>query len=111
MIVLEWIRFLLGLAFLLGGLTIFVIELIGVFRFRYVLNRMHAAALGDTLGISLSMVGLMTISGFNYTSLKMLLVVIFLWFASPAASHVIARFEVATNEELDKECEIMKEGD
>lgn len=109
MIVLEWIRFLIGLTFLLGGLLIFMIELIGVFRFHYVLNRMHAAAIGDTLGISLSMIGLIIMSGFNYTSLKMLLVVVFLWFASPAASHVIARFEVATNEELDKECEISRE--
>ena len=109
MIVLEWIRFLIGFAFLLGGLIIFTIELIGVFRFRYVLNRMHAAAIGDTLGISLSMIGLIIMSGLNYTSLKMLLVVVFLWFSSPAASHVIARFEVATNEELDKECEISRE--
>lgn len=109
MIVLDWIRFLIGFAFLLGGLIIFTIELIGVFRFRYVLNRMHAAAIGDTLGISLSMIGLIIMSGLNYTSLKMLLVVVFLWFASPAASHVIARFEVATNEELDKECEISRE--
>lgn len=106
MMVLAWIRFLAGIAFLFGGLLIFMIELIGVTRFRYVLNRMHAAALGDTLGISLSMIGLIIMSGFNTTSLKMLLVVIFLWFASPAASHVIARFEITTNEELEKECEI-----
>lgn len=106
MAIFEWLRFLLGLVFLIGGLIIFIIELIGVFRFSYVLNRMHAAALGDTLGISLSMLGLMIISGFNYTSLKLLLVVVFLWFASPTASHVIARFEATTNEEIDKECEI-----
>ena len=67
MIVLEWIRFLIGFAFLLGGLIIFTIELIGVFRFRYVLNRMHAAAIGDNLGISLSMIGLIIMSGLNYT--------------------------------------------
>ena len=51
MAVLEWLRFLAGAALLLMGLGIFVIEMIGVFRFHYVLNRMHAAAMGDTLGI------------------------------------------------------------
>jgi hypothetical protein len=28
-----------------------------------------------------------------------------LWFASPVASHTVARFEVATNEEPDKDFE------
>jgi multicomponent Na+:H+ antiporter subunit G len=35
----------------------------------------------------------------------MLLVIAFLWLASPVASHTVARFEVATNEESDKDFE------
>lgn len=105
---LEWIRFGLGSLFLLCGMLTFLLEMFGVFRFRFVLNRMHAAALGDTLGISLSMIGLMIISGWNFTTLKMALVVIFLWCASPVSSHLIARLEVATDEELEKHCEIVK---
>lgn len=108
MAILEWIRFFVGTAFLLGGLTVFGIELFGVFHYKYVLNRMHAAALGDTLGIALCMLGLVIFSGFNFTSVKMILVVVFLWFASPVASHMVARFEVSTNEEIEKECEIDK---
>ena len=57
MAVWEWIRFLAGAAFLLTGLGIFVIEMVGVFRFRYILNRMHAAAMGDTLGILFVIMG------------------------------------------------------
>lgn len=98
MIVLEWIRLLFGLAFLTCGIIIFGLEIFGIFKFKYVLNRMHVAAMGDTLGISLSMLGLIIMSGLNFTSLKMLLVVVFLWFASPVASHTVARFEVTTNE-------------
>lgn len=108
MAILEWIRFFVGTAFLLGGLTVFGIELFGVFHYKYVLNRMHAAALGDTLGIALCMLGLVIFSGFNFTSVKMILVVIFLWFASPVASHMVARFEVSTNERIERECEIDK---
>ena len=108
MIVLLWIRFIIGIIMILCGLIIFAIELFGVFEFHYVLNRMHAAAMGDTLGIALSMTGLIVLCGLNFTSLKMLLVVIFLWFASPVASHMLARFEVVTNEELHKECDIKK---
>lgn len=100
----EWIRLILGAALLISGLIIFLVELFGVFRMNYVLNRMHAAAMGDTLGISFSLVGLMIFSGLNFTTLKMMLIVIFLWFASPVSSHLLARLEVMTNENLDKYC-------
>ena len=97
--IMEWIRFLIGTAFLLLGLVIFIFEIIGVFRFKYVLNRMHAAAMGDTLGIGFSFLGLMIMSGFNFTTLKLFLVILFLWFSSPVSSHLIARLEVTTDEE------------
>ena len=99
MAVWEWIRFLIGGGLLLAGLVTFGIEIIGVFRFRYVLNRMHAAAIGDTLGIGFA---LFVISGFNFTSLKLFLVIVFLWFSSPVSSHLIARLEVTTNEDSGK---------
>lgn len=102
MAAIEWIRFLAGAVLLLFGLVIFLIEMIGVFRFKYVLNRMHAAAMGDTLGIGFSLVGLILMSGFTFTSLKLFLVIVFLWFSSPASSHLIARLEVSTDEEPEK---------
>ena len=107
MAVFEWVRFLVGAVLLLCGLGTFLIEMIGVYRFRYVMNRMHAAAMGDTLGIGASLVGLMIMSGFNFTTLKLFLIIVFLWFSSPVSSHLIARLEVATNEELEKECRII----
>lgn len=102
MTVFEWMRFLVGAALLLAGVAIFIIEMIGVFRFKYVLNRMHAAAMGDTLGIGFCLLGLIVMSGLNFTSLKLFLVIVFLWFSSPASSHLIARLEVTTNEDEEK---------
>lgn len=107
--ILEWIRLFVGGALLLCGLLIFLIELYGIFHLKYVLNRMHAAAMGDTLGISFSLIGLMIFSGFNFVTLKMMLIVIFLWFASPVSSHMLARLEVATNEDLKKHCQVYEE--
>ena len=103
--ILEWLRLIAGGALLLSGLIIFLIELYGVFHLKYVLNRMHAAAMGDTLGISFSLVGLMIFSGLNFTKLKMMLIVIFLWLASPVSSHLLARLEVVTNEKLENHCQ------
>lgn len=102
--ILAWIRFLLGTGLLLAGLGIFALQIFGVFKFKYVLNRMHAAAMGDTLGIGISLTGLIFLSGFNFTSLKMALVIVFLWLASPVSSHLISRLEVVTNEQLEEEC-------
>lgn len=104
--VLEWIRFFVGTGLLLCGLGIFLIELYGVFHLDYALNRMHAAAMGDTLGISFSLVGLMIFCGFNFTTLKMGLIVVFLWFASPVSSHLIARLEATTNEKIGEHCTV-----
>ena len=106
MAILEWIRFLAGVGLLLLGMVIFALQLFGVFKFKYVLNRMHAAAMGDTLGIGVSLTGLIILSGFNFTSLKMALIIVFLWLASPVSSHLISRLEVVTNENLAEHCEL-----
>ena len=104
--ILEWIRFLAGVGLLLTGMGIFALQLFGVFKFKYVLNRMHAAAMGDTLGIGVSLTGLMILSGFNVTSVKMALIIVFLWLASPVSSHLISRLEVVTNENMAEHCEV-----
>lgn len=106
MTVFEWVRFLAGAALLLSGVVIFLIEMIGVFRFKYVLNRMHAAAMGDTLGIGFCLLGLIVMWGFTFTSLKLFLVIVFLWFSSPVSSHLIAQLEVTINEDREKQYDI-----
>ena len=106
---LEWIRFMIGAGMLLCGLGIFLIEVYGIFHLDYVLNRMHAAAMGDTLGISFSLIGLMIFFGFNFTTLKLALIVIFCWFASPVSSHMLSRLEVTTNENLKEHCSVYED--
>ena len=103
---LEWIRFGIGTFLLICGLIIFALELFSVYRFRYVLNRMQGAAMGDTLGIGISLCGLMVLSGFHFTTLKFALVIVFLWLSSPVSSHLIARLEVATNSRLSEHCDV-----
>lgn len=107
--ILKWTQFIVGTGMLLFGLLTFVVQLLGVFKFKYVLNRMQAAALGDTLGIGISLIGLMILSGFNFTTLKMGLVIVFLWCASPVSSHLISRLEATTNPHLDNYCEVSDE--
>ena len=105
----EMFCFILGLAFIFMGLLVFVIQLVGVFKFKYILNRMHAAGMGDTMGLSLCLIGTMFLFGWSFTTLKIALIAAFLWLASPVSSHLIARLEVTTNENLEDYCKIEKE--
>lgn len=108
MVILEWIRFIVGALILLFGLFLFAVELFGSFRYDFVLNRMHAAAIGDTSGIGVCLLGLIIFTGPTFTAVKIFLVIFFLWIASPVSSHLIAKFEVTTNEQIEKFCEIEK---
>ncbi len=96
----EWFRFALSAALTLFGLFVLVSAVLGVFRFRYALSRIHAAALVDTLGILTMLCGLMVAQGFSDATWKMLAVVGFLWLTSPVASHLIGRLEVTVNDDL-----------
>lgn len=84
---------------MLVGLFVCCVGVYGVFKLKYAANRMHAAALNDTLGVSFCLVGLAISAPDGFTALKILLVVVFLWLASPVASHLLCRLEVETNEE------------
>ena len=90
---------------ILMGLFTFGAATIGVFRFSHMLNRIHAASKCDTMGVLLVLSGLIVLSGWNMFSLKLALVIVFLWLSNPAARHLAARAEVKTNPELEKICD------
>ena len=102
-------RFFIAAVLIMIGILIMAIQTFGIFKLRYVLNRMHAAAMGDSLGIFMIIIGLIIIFGISYASLKLLTVLVLFWFASPVCSHLLAKLEVSTNENLEDECEVPKE--
>ncbi len=85
-----------------AGLGCLVSGVVGVYRFKYALSRIHAAALFDTVGILLMALGVIVATGFTLTSAKILVVVGFLWLTSPVSGHLIGRMEITINDELDK---------
>lgn len=95
-------RELLASVFIIGGISVFVISLLGIFRLKYVLNRMHAAAIGDTLGLGLIVVGLMVVGIDIFHDLKYLLIILFFWLSAPISTHMITKIEILTNEEHEE---------
>lgn len=105
----EWCRFAAAAVCIGVGIVFMVLAVFGVNRFHKALNRMHAAALGDTLGILFVLLGLILVRGFSLDSLKLFLVILFFWIASPVSGHMISRLEVMTDDHLGEIHVIHKE--
>jgi len=99
---LDWIRFGVAALLAIGGLLVIITALLGVFRFRFALNRMHAAGAIDSLGLLLMIASLIVAFGFSVAALKLVLVIVFLWMTSPVSTHLLSRMEVITDDELEK---------
>ena len=84
---------------------LFLSEIIGLYKFKYVMNRMHAAALGDTFGIIFTVIGCIILRGFSMASLKMILVVVFMFLTGPVVTHLIGQVEVMYHNNAGNEYE------
>lgn len=95
----EWIRFALTAVCMIAGLAACCIGVYGIFRFEYAANRMHAAAIVDTMGIALCMGGIAISAPDVFSALKCVLVIVFWWLSSPVSSHLLCRLEIVTDEQ------------
>ena len=93
------VREIIAAVFIIAGLLVFICAVFGIFRLKYVMNRIHAAALGDTMGIALICVGLLIMGQNVYHILKYVLIVLFFWLSSPIATHMIGKVEMLTNKD------------
>ena len=85
--ILSWSAILAGSFFsLTGGL--------GILRLPDFYTRLHAAGVTDTLGAGLMLIGLMLQSGLSLVTVKLVLVLAFLLFTSPTATHALAKAAV-----------------
>lgn len=75
---------LTGFGFVLAGV-------IGILRLPDFYSRLHAMGKCDTLGVALIVAALMVAQGATLISLKLLLIVVFVWLANPTATHAIGR--------------------
>ncbi|MGD2122118.1 MAG: monovalent cation/H(+) antiporter subunit G [Gemmatimonadota bacterium] len=90
---------ILSWAFLLLGSFFVVTGGIGVIRMPDLFTRLHAAAVTDTGGAGLVIVGLMFQGGLSLVTVKLLLILGFVWFSSPVSTYALARAALAGGEE------------
>lgn len=68
---------------------------LGLLRMPDFYTRMHAASVIDTLGAGLILVGLGLQAGWTLITVKLLMVGLLIFFASPTATHALARAAMA----------------
>lgn len=90
--VLSWI-------FLLGGSFFAIVGGIGVLRMPDLFTRLHAAGVTDTMGAGLILVGLMFQAGLTLVTLKLILLLGFVWFSSPVSTYALSRAALASGQE------------
>lgn len=79
-----------GILLLIGSGLIFTGAL-GVLRFPDIYSRMHAAGVTETLATTLLLAGLMMLAGWSLVLLKLIMILLFILFTSPTASHALAK--------------------
>ena len=82
-------------ALLLAGSFMVIVGGIGVVRMPDFFTRLHPSGLIDTMGVELIVAGLILQAGFTQTSIKLALIVVFLLFTSPTATHAVAQAALA----------------
>ena len=75
---------------LAGGSFFILVGGIGLIRLPDFYARMHGAGVTDTLGAGLFIAGLMIQGGLSLITVKLLLILVFYFFASPTSSYALA---------------------
>ncbi len=82
--ILSWVS-------IIGGSIMCLIGGWGIIRLPDMFTRLHGASLIDTLGIGLILGGLMIQAGLTLITAKLVLILVFVFFTSPTATHALAR--------------------
>ncbi|MFH1088089.1 MAG: monovalent cation/H(+) antiporter subunit G [Chloroflexota bacterium] len=81
----------LAVALILAGVFFLTVSCIGLVRLPDFYARTHAVGKSETLGAILVLGGLAVYSGLALSTAKLLIILIFVLIANPAATHVVAR--------------------
>ncbi len=76
--------------FIFTGCFFMIVASVGVVRFPDFYSRIHPAGKCDTMGQAMVFIGLIIFEGFSLVSVKMLIIILFIFFVNPTATHALA---------------------
>ena len=81
----------LAAVLILGGAFFLMVSSIGLLRLPDFYARTHVVGKSETLGAMLVLVGLAVYNGWALSTIKVLIILVFVMIANPSATHTIAR--------------------
>ncbi len=102
---LEYARFIAFCLLLLLGILFEITAIFGVNRMRFSLNRLHSAAIGDTMGILFVSLACVVRCGASADIFKYLAIILIMWCTSPMSSHLISLLVFRTDPDVGAEAE------
>ncbi|HDN59701.1 MAG: Na+/H+ antiporter subunit G [Candidatus Neomarinimicrobiota bacterium] len=97
------IREIIGMAFIILGITFDFLGVLGLVRLPDVYNRLQAATKCVTFGSAGVLFGVFILQGFNNFGFKALIGIVFIFLTSPVAAHAISRAAHRSGIPLTKE--------
>lgn len=85
------IRDIFVIVFAILSAFFFFVGTTGLIRLPDVFSRMHATTKSDTLGAGLMIVALMIYNGLNPVSVKLFIILVFIFVTNPVSAHIIAK--------------------
>ena len=76
---------------LAGGSLLVLIGVVGIIRLPDVFARLHAGGIIDTMGAGMILSGLVVQSGFNLVTVKLFMIIAYLLYTTPLATHALAQ--------------------
>ncbi|TVR16861.1 MAG: Na+/H+ antiporter subunit G [Balneolaceae bacterium] len=104
------IQNIISIIFVVIGIIFMLVGSIGIIRLPDFYARTHSVSKSDTLGIIFVILGLVIYEGLTQSSLKLVLIILFIFLANPVGTHALARAAYKrglnpfyTDDEIDEE--------
>jgi multicomponent Na+:H+ antiporter subunit G len=83
---------LFGNILILTGSVLMIISAMGCLKYRNnILQALHAAAVGDSGGLMLILLGIITLEGLSVFSIKIILLIAIIMLSFPTSTHLLAK--------------------
>lgn len=86
----ETVITILSWIFIVSGSFFAIIGAVGTLRFPDFWARLHAASISDSAGVILLLLGMMLQAGLGLITIKLIIILIFLFITGPTATHAVA---------------------
>jgi len=85
------IKIVLCIILVTSGILFMLVGSVGIIRLPDFYSRTHSVSKSDTLGIIFVIMGLVVYEGFTQSSLKLILIILFIALSNPVGTHALAR--------------------